>query len=340
MRLRLLTLVFFFTLTTYAATEERFTMEVWDTISDYSAFNTIEVHDLRMQKDDVGYLRTGALNRKNILVTPDGFDKVLQAFALQTIQQAATKGDKQLLITIKDFNLADRPTGAEMGTFYSRMDFYLGTHDRYRLYMQVDSFFETSSSWDVTKSLKKLASRKVAGWLRKVAAKGALPVTDSKELSVRDIEAGYVMEKAGYPVYNQPQRVGVYYTLEQFLQNTPGDTAFIQKDYSIDGNKLSYFYEKVEGKKKGRSFDKIDCYAIYNGRKWFKKTSLGMNEMKFIHGDFYFPELGYGLRNTDEIAVMFGLIGALAANGSKGKALYRMRLDPVTGKGVCTERMP
>ena len=339
MRISLIILMSLFATPALAATEEKFNLKVLDTFQGPTAFRSINVYDIRANKADVGYLRTGALNRKNILITPEGFDVVLKEFGRKLMQQATPVENNELLIVVRDFSLADRPNGGEMGTFYARMDFYLGIDDRYQLLMKVDSFYETSSSWDVTENIRKLAARKTGTWLMRAAA-GNRTLERSDVLSMDQLKATYESEKAGFPVYNESAKVGVYYTKEQFINNQPQDTSFVQKDYSIEGGKLSYFYEKVDGKKKGRSFDKIDCFAIFNGQKWYKRTANGMIEMKFLQGDFYFLEMGYGVKTTDEIAVMFGLVGALIASGTsgKGKALYYMRLNPVTGTGICTER--
>lgn len=322
-----------------AAGHDEFTLQPVDTIKTHTVFSQVSVIDMRVHKDDIGYLRNGPFNKKNIQVTPGGFDHMLEQFAQITAGQAPSKGDQTLLIVVRDFSMADRPIDGELGTFYSRMDFYLGKNDQYQLAAHVDSFFETTNAWDVTNNVKRLAARKMTDWLFLMSdykiAEGT-PVS-----TLETIKARIAAENKAYPVYNEAYKTGVYYTLEQFLNNAPGTTEFVEKKYSTGDRNISYFYEKGEGKKKGASLEKSGCYALYNGKKWFKGTSEGLLEMKYADGNFFFPEVGYGIRKSDNAAIMFGLVGALveSASNRKGKALYRMRLDPVTGKGNCTERL-
>jgi hypothetical protein len=323
----------------YAASEEDFKLDVIDTIKNPIAFNEITVLDLRSDKANLGYLKRGPLNQKVMLVPKEGFPQMLEQFVKQTTKQAASKGDAILLIVVRDFTLTDRPTGGEMGTFYARMDFYLGSQDRFIHQLHVDSLFETSSGWDVTKNVRRIAAQKTANWLKRM---GETITGEMPAMTVAEITRGIAAENKEYPIYIETQKIGVYYTLEEFLNNTPGDTAFVQRDDFMDGRKISYFYKKEEGKRRGADLDKIPCYAVYNGKKWFKKTSYGLTLMKYRDGDFYFPEVGQGLRANDDVAIMFGLVGALVAagtSGSKGNALYNIRLDPKTGGGFCTERL-
>ncbi|MFA6059743.1 MAG: hypothetical protein WC756_16165 [Taibaiella sp.] len=325
----------------YAASEEDFKLDVIDTIKDHTAFNEITVLDLRSNKADLGYLKLGPLNKKVMLVPKEGFTEMLEQFAKQTTQQATSKGNAILLIVVRDFTLTDRPTGGEMGTFYARMDFYLGSQDRFIHQLHIDSLFETANGWDVTKNVRRIAAQKTTNWLKRMAGNATRELSGTT-MTKAEITVDITQENKIYPVYSEVQKKGVYYTLEEFLNNTPGDTAFVQRDDFMDGRKISYFYKKEEGKRRGADLDKIPCYAVYNGQKWFKKTSYGLTLMKYRDGDFYFPEVGQGLRANDDVAIMFGLVGALVAagtSGSKGNALYNIRLDPKTGGGFCTERL-
>lgn len=327
--------------TAFAGGEEEYRLDVQDTLRANSVFHDVNIMDMRIHKEDAGYLRFGPFNKKNMLVTPEGFDVMLQQFARTTATQGAT-GTETLLIVVSDFSLADRPIEGELGTFYARMDLYLGQEGRYRHIAHVDSFFETVNAWDVTKNVRRLAARKMTDWLRYAATYTTPDNVRQAAWTTDEIREQLAAAYKEYPVYGESPKEGVYYTLEEFLNNKPGKTEFIQKDYYMDGIRVSYFYEKGEGKKKGKSLDKeVSCYAVYNGKRWYKKTSDGLVEMKFTDKDFYFPEIGTGLKKSDDAAIMFGMVGALIEGSTrrKGNALYRMRLDPATGNGSCTERL-
>lgn len=326
----------------YAAGEENFKLDILDTFRNSISFHDVNIMDMRIHKENAGYLRMGPFNKKNDLVTPEGFDVMLQQFAMMTTGQAAEKGPETLLIVVRDFSLADRPIQGELGTFYARLDLFLGQEGRYRRIAHVDSFFETVNAWDVTKNVRRLAARKMTDWLRYAATYTTPDNVRQAAFTTDEIREQLAAEHGAYPVYRESPKEGVYYTLEEFLNNTPGKSEFIQKDYYMDGIRVSYFYEKEEGKKKGKSLDKdVVCYAIYNSKRWYKKTSDGLVEMKFTDNDFYFRDIGTGLKKSDDAAIMFGMVGALIEGSSsrKGNALYRMRLDPVTGTGYCTERL-
>lgn len=323
-----------------ADSRDDFKLQVTDSLRSNAVFNRVQVLDMREDKDNIGYLRLGAFNKKNLQIPVGGLEQMLQQFTHRVAGLDAAKGDKTLLIVVRDFSMADRPIEGEMGTFYARMDFYLGKEGQYNLAVHVDSFFETTNAWDVTNNVKKLAARKMTDWLYNMTNYTTAPEAVSVS-NIDAIKAGISTEKDKYPVYKEEPKTGIYYTLEQFLNNAPATPEFVEKKYSMDGTNVSYFYEKGEGKKKGASLEKADCFALYNGKKWFKKTSDGLLEMKLKNGDFYFPEVGYGIKRSDNAAIMFGLVGALveSTNNRKGNALYRMRLDPQTGKGFCTERL-
>ncbi len=333
-------LSFAFNFNVLADSRDDFKLQVTDSLNSNTVFNQVQVLDMREDKDNIGYLRLGAFNKKNLQVPVGGLEQMLQQFARSVAGLDAARGDKTLLIVVHNFSMADRPIEGEMGTFYGRMDFYLGKEGQYRLAEHVDSFFETTNAWDVTNNVKRLVARKMTDWLYHITNDATVP-DNAPVLSLEAIKAEIGAEKDKYPVYKEEPKTGVYYTLEQFLNNAPATSEFVEKKYSMDGTNVSYFYEKGEGKKKGASLEKADCFALYNGKKWFKKTSDGLLEMKFRNGDFYFQEVGYGIKRSDNAAVMFGLIGALVESTSnrKGNALYRMRLDPLTGKGFCTERL-
>ena len=325
--------------TATAAKEDEYVLDIVDTIRGSVSFDKVKIVDLRVDKSNVGYVRTGVANRKNVLITPDGFDNVLNKFVISATQFATHKDERELIVFVREYKLADRPNAGEMGTFYVRMDFYLQGDAGYMPALQVDSFFEISSSWDVTKSLKNLASQKMGKWLKAVSATNVKSLAKNQK-PFEEIVQAYANENLPFPIYNQQPNKGVYYSFEEFINNSPKDTAFHQKNYSTDGKLVPFFYQNLPNNKKGKSFEKLDCFAIYNGKKWYKKSHFGMLEMKYEDGDFYFFDLGYGVKTSDEVVVMFGLVGAMIANGSQrqGKAVYRMRLDPNTGEGVVIER--
>lgn len=94
-------------------------------------------------------------------------------------------------------------------------------------------FFETASGWDVTKSVKKPASRKLTEWIKLAAGKAFSPA--DKGLSSAQLLATFPQEHSKYPVYTETPKRGIYYTYEEFLANTPADTGFIERHWNTEG---------------------------------------------------------------------------------------------------------
>lgn len=176
-------------------------------------------------------------------------------------------------------------------------------------------------------------------WIKLAAGKAFSPADNG--LSSAQLLATFTQEHSKYPVYTETPKRGIYYTYEEFLANTPADTGFVERHWNTEGYETYTFYTRKENGKKGNNLDKTECFAVYNGKKWFKKTSMGVYEMKFRDGDFYYPETGRGLRANEDMAILFGLAGVLLTNPhAKGNgAIYRLRYNPVINGGQFVERL-
>lgn len=322
----------------YAQTD--YALTATDSVTGFCAFNQVEVLDARTDKEDMGYFKTGAFNAKTRLVPKQGVEVMLRRFVESITATAAEKQPATLLLVLRDYKITDRPIAGEMGTFYARINCYRKTANGYTPLFSADSFYETANGWDVTKSIKRLADRKMTAWI-KAAAETRTTTDIQPTLTLEQIAIAGKEGYQKYKVYTEAPHKGIYYTYEQFLANTPADTAFVERHYRSDGYDTYTFYTRRDNGKKGDNLDKKECFALYNGEKWFKKTSIGLYEMKFKDGDFYFPETGSGIRGNDDMVVLFGLAGALFSNPSaktKG-AVYRMRYNPDTNSGQSVERL-
>lgn len=337
-KISLLALLFLLPLALLAQTD--YVLEVTDSITGYCSFNKIEILDARKHKEDFGYLKTGPFNAKTLLVPKAGVEELFRNFITRMTAAASDVQPNTLLLVLKDYKITDRPVAGEMGTFYARINFYLGTANGFEPLFAVDSFFETGSGWDVTKAIKRLASGKMTNWV-KLAAANNTAADAANRFSLEQITNSLDETRQKYKIYSETPQKGIYYTQEQFLNNTPGATDFIEKRWNADGYISYTFYTKKENGKKGDNLDKIDCFAVYNGEKWFKKTSLGVYEMKYKDNDYFYPEAGRGLRANDGMVVMFGLAGALltSPNAKTNGAVYRLRYDPETNGGHFVERL-
>lgn len=311
----------------------------------HCSYKKITVLDMRVDKSNVGYLRVGAFNAKENLITQDSLTNMIGKMAAFYSNQNIPSDQLDLLIIIRDFRIEDRPVATssqEMGTFYGRINFYLGQGGSYDAVSEIDELLEAVSGWDITKKVQQLATNYTMLWLRQAAEKKSfrkIAATTEDEIIY-----GIVHEHDNYPIYSQQQKKGIYYTYEEFINNTPGDSLFVNESYKNSGQLIVVFFTHIEGKKRGKNLDKIECYALFDGEKWYKKTSHGMQMMRYEYNDFYFPELGIGKQMTNPgLGVMFGIAGALIESAinsqNAGKVVYRMRLDPLTGNISPTKRL-
>lgn len=261
---------------------------------------------------------------------------MLMDMGTKIIQSAQQKDNATLLIVVRDFMIEDDPskTTRGLGTCYARMLFYLGKDGAFTKEKPCEGFFETGNNLDVTNLVLKLASGVLGQWMEEVSNANAY--ADIAPQSLTNILDGIKNEYSSFPIYQTPPHKGIYYTLEQFLNNTPADTLFIKKSHHTDYGTVTYFFTTKDGKKKEKNLDRIACYAVYDGSNWYKKTDRGIYSMDFTDGDFYYNEAGKGKVVRGVGLGMFGLAGAVTEamlytdKDMTGKALvlYKVRLDP------------
>jgi hypothetical protein len=323
---------------TFAGTED-YKLTPTDSILEYSIFNKVKVIDIRANKDNFGYIKTGAFNATKTLQSSNP-EKMFQDFAETLIRPAKEQQNATLLIVIQNFKITDRPVAGELGTFYVRASFYLSDadeQDKYQPILTVDSFFETVKGWDVTKAILKIANSKMTTWVSRIAYKFQKPqdyVFRSEKEIIDSLNA-----KANYPIYSEAPKEGIYMTEEDFLNNRPQEMPLLCTTDPTLANGLFKVYKKNEKGKFKIPIYNEEWFAVYSNGKWFKQTSFGVCKMTYSNNDFYFPEAGNGLRANDDMAVMFGIVGALVSNGSKSSAIYSMRYKPGTNSGQAVARL-
>lgn len=321
----------------FAGTED-YKLIPTDSVFEYSIFNKVKVIDIRSSKDDFGYIKTGALNATQTLQSANP-EKMFQDFAEAIIHNAKEQQNATLLIVIRNFKITDRPVAGELGTFYVRASFYLTEDgkDTYQPILKVDSFFETVKGWDVTKAILRIANSKMTNWVSMIAYKSKSPLDNVLRSEKEIIDS--LNAKAAFPIYIEEPKEGIYMTEEDFLNNRPQEMPLLCTTDPTMPNGLYRVYKKNEkGKFKVPVYNE-EWFAVYSNGKWFKQTSFGVCKMTYSNNDFYFPEAGNGLRANDDMAVMFGIVGALISNGSKGSAIYNMRYIPGTNSGQAVARL-
>jgi hypothetical protein len=304
------------------------------------SFNKVAVLDLRVNKANFGYIKVGALNIKTDLACANPTDMFSQFIGMAT-EASQSKASNTLLMVIRNFKMEDRPVNGEIGTFYARIEFYLGKDDLYAPVLKVDSFFETASGWDVTNGLLKMASTKMTQWVMD-AAGSQLHAKTKRAYTQAAIEAEAKQGHPSFKIYTEGPKKGVYYTEEQFLNNEPVDIPFFGSKDGVDGA-YKFFRKNDKGKNIG-SLDDQEWFAVYDGKKIYKHTFLGNVEMYFSNNELYFPEAGHGILASDNVAIFAGMVGVLVSNAATAKkssknVVYSVRYNPETKSSQVVGRL-
>lgn len=346
----LLTLALTASIALHAKKDIIVSLQPTDSLGGTISFNTVRVIDARKDQRNIGH----PMAWKQDFKTKDSLSAEIKNLVQTMMVPGLQKADQDLLIVLHGLSLTEVVKQQQMiSTIHIDMDCYLGTNDRYVRVVQLDSLYEMPkgnnlvliTDYILTQTIKEVAAMDIPADASGTSAAGIL----SQEANAR----------RELPIYNQAYKTGVYYTFEQFSSNTPGDTFLYHDHYFTGDTHVDKFYLRSAKKKKEKDLSDTTCYAIYNGEKWFKPyTANTFKEMKVIDGDFYYFGISKGVKLEDYSSIAgvgypYGAMATLLTTGiahiinenQKGKplvyddALFRMKLDPLTGKGKKLERI-
>lgn len=313
-------------------------------------YNHVRVIDERPDKSNLG-LDKIRFNTK-LLVTEKPFADELAEFGENLVRKIAPRADNTLLIVLHQFQVESNVKGF-VTTLYLDADYYLSTPlGGYQFLFTVDNLTEVKTT-DVRRDINILFAH-----LFNEAAniKVTLPPKDSIYTQAQAANKLADIKKQ-LPVYNTSNyKVGVYYTIDQFLNNTPGDTLFKEDDHYVKiGNSPKFYYVDKRGWANGRISEK-DFFAVYNGKRWFKSTKDGSFGMDKIDDDFYFKaekkSIDAYYNNSPFAAVGYisgGLVGGMIVGAVVGAVTTTLdktadvsneditQENPKNGKGHKTE---
>lgn len=305
-------------------------------ITGKSHCNRLRVIDMRENKTELGYYKTGVLNRDAKIVTEYPFDKMLTEY-FDAMIKSSNIDNKELLAVLYDFRIEDRPNGDEVGIFHFDADFYMGNNNRYVFIGKADSIYEVSSNYDITRELKKFTPLKVGEILGDFAKR---PFRDNSTFYTEtNLLRKRYDDNQLFPIYSTSSfKKGIYYTVEDFMNHQPVDTPFVvSEQFNDDGVAVKRFVRFINEKgRKGALLKPETFYAVYDGKKWFISERNYLAAMSFKDGEFNAVRAFRGIRsNKETVAVMgamFGLVGALASSGFKSRVettgYYDAKFDP------------
>lgn len=280
---------------------------------------SLRVIDKRLNKENLGALR-GRLNAVEPIVTEQPLDVYLP-IAYKNMKVIQDKGHDELVMVLYSLEMQDRPNQEELATFYIDADFYRGSKNDYRFIATIDSMYEVRAVNYTRKILITLSKKKLSGIIKRNAV--SFPV-NNKSYDDDAMVNERLLQKKDYPIYNtNSYKTGIYYTVEQFLNNSPVDTGLIKKTYTRDGGKIvNYFYYKDANGKKGVRIKEDEFFSIYDGNNWWVSNIATCSIMKVVNNDFYatqYFQYPYSGSTGDEMGLlplgfMFGGVVGLSVS--------------------------
>jgi|GEM_PF-2436589 hypothetical protein len=335
-----------------------FNLPADSTIADNNVCHSLRVIDMRKHKDSIGGLSITTSKVETKVVPEQPLDIMLNRYFDEI--SANKKGEFELLLVLHDFQITKLNRNIDLGYFHFSGDFYIGKDGKYHMLDSVDHIYEFGPTKKFIEGLIAYTQQNTFQLINKYAPK-AVSMKWLK-LTEQDAQNRRANIKAKYPIYTGEFKQGIYFTVDQFLANSPSDTEIIVKEIpQQDGKKIYYYHYKNAKGKAGKQIDGDSYFAIYDGKSWHLGGESGIRKMKFHDGEFTAVRVEYGLRaepknNFLYVPVGGGAIGpSIAANGAAigisyiinssknrdelGEVYYNCRFDPAQKKFIPFKRL-
>jgi hypothetical protein len=346
MRTITLLIALLFTQCCFAQESISFALPTNLSIGQNNACHKLHVIDMRTNKDTIGIVYAKPSNRKETkIISEQPLDDLLSNY-FDTIS-ASKKGEYELLLVLHDFYIAKKLRTTDIGYFHFRGDFYIGKEGKYCMLDSVDRIYELGRPIkNFTDTLIFYTQNTVFDLLNKYAA---MPVNvELLKLTEQDARNRQERLKAQYPIYTGDFKKGIYLTLEQFLSNSPADTAVYVNEVLLEDRTRLYYYHYQNAKgKAGKKIYADEFFAIYCDGKWhLGGRDKDTRKMWYEHGEFIAtremegilpPGQGNARTMANGAAAAFGLVGGAVAGvvtlpspneELTGRVIYLCRFDP------------
>lgn len=298
----------------------------------------LKVIDQRKDKSCIGRSWQSSKWDKKPIVTKKPFDLVLQD-AYDKMKDSSKLGDDELVMVLYDFVAVDKSGENDGGiaTLFISADIFRGNNGSYRFVDQSDAFYEIFSPRHVTDTLLAYTTKKISIWFSHFSVTAPCD-SDQTLYSIAQLSDRRSNIKKVCAIYNtNTYPKGIFYTWEQFLNNTPVDTPFIRWYYYKGEQNITNFYFLNEKGKRGEMIPANTYVAISDGKNIWTRDTMGLERMTFEDGDFYMRKHykhHYYTGDINPIIFTFGVaVIAFSGHSSNGKislGLYKARFDPFT----------
>ncbi len=288
-------------------------------------FTKVTLIDERVSVN-LGYVQKGGFNRITPVVYDGDFTESFKKFYTTGQSQNPRK---EIAIILYELFMNERGQGMNGRIKIGLRAFENVNEDSYKEIFVIDSVFEYGGL-DVTHKLIAKLSENLCT-IGKFICEGRNNISTDKTYTLEQLNNLDSLEKMEIPAFSTDfMKPGIYYSYKQFKLNEP-DTASVYIDTSEK-------QIRVFRMKKGKPRSELPCetvYAVCDGKILCKATTIGYYRLRKEGTDYYYEgKTSFSTSNDNTevaaAAVMFGLVGALAAaastpsNGATDLFLYKI----------------
>jgi hypothetical protein len=297
-----------------------------------SFYNKISLVDLRIDTLSMGFIQTGAFNKRNIIVPKTPMWRQVDFNLASQIDGSA--GTNELVLQLRELNFSE-VTGAvsESGFFKMRAKLFAKTDKGYQQINSIDTIAKVSAI-DVSNGLLKKAGYIFAGF---IASKLTTPISQGSTVTYTDIARADSIEKSQIKVFTTDAFVDGYYATYNSFKNQIPDGEIIVEGDVIKSNSVKAYDED----KKLKTIRPANVYAIINKGQIYMGTTAGYLPVKKVGNDLVFKTQVSGAASPVYTAIgaqygaIGGAIGGLASALSSTKTVnYQTKIDHLSGNFV------
>ena len=322
-------LVFLMALSTSGQRTEYFAFTALPKNISYSAFNSVEFIDNRLNQDYIGITRTGSDSK----LAPLWLHKSLP-YEIKIIIDSVIKNVPQephtVLINLRSFFINENT-----GRFEFNVECYAKWGDEYWLVYHVDSSYKAS-----VPGLNRKINEVLGDFINTIVHLDLSRNQRNEPRTLDYIRNIDVSEKKELPIFISPKpERGIYYSYEEFKNNRPRLTVF---NVVKGRNELKSVFRLPVGTKLAKKIPRDSLYAVCTGEDTWIAAPHEYARLNKRGLDFFFAATAYENNKIEEMSLsymFFGLPG-LAVTAIPRKALFEFRLNHMNGKYILLRRAP
>jgi hypothetical protein len=305
-------------------------------------FTKVNIIDNRTNSNLLGFIPVGPFGKIKPIGFEGNFIDSLTKYFLST--NIIHKQEREITLILNELFLGEVNEGyREVGRLRLHLRIFENSgDDKYVELGSFDRVYSCYSANDVSRKLLHSVNERFCEIGGNVAKMTLMDGNKKPVYSFQDLQKLDSIEKMNLPMFTDAiPNIGVYRDYKSFKMNDPEKISAIV-DTSDKTNLKIYFLENKNGKAvKARLNNKV-IYAVYDGNKMYKATSVGFYEMKKVNADFFFNGVtslvNYGVDNS--AIYPLGLVTIIVpSSDSKDVNLFQFKINPVNGNSMPMEKI-